>query len=337
VHAITVPGANSIRLKEHGHILVFVVGVVRSGTSLLYALLNQHPGIALMYESDVFGLPPFLSRARENWWLSRAELWNKSLSRHFGDAWPEALPGVGDARALYRAYAAQKGAAVYGEKCPFYCTKLPRLARKFPDARFIILRRDLSEVYGSIRDAGKTNRWFARKGMFCRMIRQQNGLLSGCRKLEAKGIPLLYVDYSSLVDDTEKTMREVCQFLDLGFEPKMASLLGADFSPIDNVPHHSHLRSLEIRHREKAEIDAPRLRNRVGRFQARANRLSAGGRVASESCPEPSFAERTLFHVAGVYFSTLDQIVRWIYEAAPAPLLRQYRSLRGGFQTGATQ
>jgi len=29
---------------------VFVVGVFRSGTSLLYSLLNQHPEIGLMYE-----------------------------------------------------------------------------------------------------------------------------------------------------------------------------------------------------------------------------------------------------------------------------------------------
>jgi hypothetical protein len=29
---------------------LFVLGMWRSGTSLLYALLNQHPQIALMYE-----------------------------------------------------------------------------------------------------------------------------------------------------------------------------------------------------------------------------------------------------------------------------------------------
>jgi hypothetical protein len=36
---------------------VFVVGVFRSGTSLLYALLNQHPRVALMYECDVWNFP----------------------------------------------------------------------------------------------------------------------------------------------------------------------------------------------------------------------------------------------------------------------------------------
>jgi hypothetical protein len=37
-----------------GHVPpVFVVGVWRSGTTLLYSLLNQHPDLRLFYESDL--------------------------------------------------------------------------------------------------------------------------------------------------------------------------------------------------------------------------------------------------------------------------------------------
>ena len=32
---------------------LFVAGVFRSGTSMLYASLNQHPAIALMYEPEL--------------------------------------------------------------------------------------------------------------------------------------------------------------------------------------------------------------------------------------------------------------------------------------------
>ena len=35
---------------------LFVVGMWRSGTSLFYALFNQHPQIGLMYESDMLTL-----------------------------------------------------------------------------------------------------------------------------------------------------------------------------------------------------------------------------------------------------------------------------------------
>ena len=51
---------------------VFVVGVFRSGTSLLYSLLNQHPQMAFMYECDAWNFPALLSKARfKGNWLER--------------------------------------------------------------------------------------------------------------------------------------------------------------------------------------------------------------------------------------------------------------------------
>ena len=48
---------------------VFVVGIFRSGTSLLCSILNQNPKIALMYECDVWNFPsPLLKRRfKQNW------------------------------------------------------------------------------------------------------------------------------------------------------------------------------------------------------------------------------------------------------------------------------
>src|SRR5271170_8387412 len=62
---------------------VFVVGIFRSGTSLLYALLNQHPKISLMFECNVLDFPGFLSKERlKRNWLERQEFYNRALSRH---------------------------------------------------------------------------------------------------------------------------------------------------------------------------------------------------------------------------------------------------------------
>src|SRR5579864_857374 len=62
---------------------LFVVGMWRSGTSLLYALLNQHPQIALMYEGDLPLLwPLFLGGKAKSDWAERWEFWNSALSRH---------------------------------------------------------------------------------------------------------------------------------------------------------------------------------------------------------------------------------------------------------------
>ena len=62
---------------------VFVVGIVRSGTSLLYSLLNQHPEIALMFECSVWDFPEALAFVRfRHDWLARQEFFNRALSRH---------------------------------------------------------------------------------------------------------------------------------------------------------------------------------------------------------------------------------------------------------------
>src|SRR5271168_2083993 len=62
---------------------LFVVGMFRSGTSLLYALLNQHPQIALMYEGDLAHLQALFWVPRDTMrWLRRWEFWNTALARH---------------------------------------------------------------------------------------------------------------------------------------------------------------------------------------------------------------------------------------------------------------
>ena len=53
---------------------LFVVGMFRSGTSLLYALLNQHPQIALLYEDDLAHLPSlFWFPTKTSRWLAKWE------------------------------------------------------------------------------------------------------------------------------------------------------------------------------------------------------------------------------------------------------------------------
>src|SRR5271157_5175771 len=112
---------------------LFVVGMFRSGTSLLYALLNQHPQIALMYEGDLAHLPSlfwFPTDTRQ--WLTKWNFWNGAVSRHKIDI--NSLPsGVSDlqsaVREAYMAYARQKaGATIWGCKSPTYFDELIRLS-----------------------------------------------------------------------------------------------------------------------------------------------------------------------------------------------------------------
>src|SRR5208337_59136 len=93
----------------------FVIGVFRSGTSLLSLILNQNPKLALMYECDLWNFPRPLMKFRfERNWTERIEFYNQALSRHrlLTDGNLLTFNDLHAQRDLYRAYGALKGATV---------------------------------------------------------------------------------------------------------------------------------------------------------------------------------------------------------------------------------
>src|SRR6267154_5888786 len=151
---------------------LIVVGIWRSGTSLLYSLLNQNPQIALMYEADLYLLQPLFSRkGSSSDWLARWEFWNSALSRHKIDT--KNLPAAAadfpsGARAVWKQYA--NGAAVMGEKSPNYFDCLQDLARQFPGIRVIVIWRDLADICRSMVRARSGSTFFSKPGILHRAI-----------------------------------------------------------------------------------------------------------------------------------------------------------------------
>jgi hypothetical protein len=90
---------------------------------------------------------------------------------------------------------------------------LRQLAKRFPQARFILLWRDPVEIYQSILYAGRKAPFFRRKGMLGRLICQQEAMIRQAGDLNRAGARLHHVTYSQLVDDTEGVCRGICQFL----------------------------------------------------------------------------------------------------------------------------
>ncbi len=317
--------------KEQPANPVFVVGVFRSGTSLLYSLLNQHPQIALMYECDVWDFPRVGGRRRFSGdWLERQEFYNHALSRHrliFGGKM-RGLENIRTAEDLYRCHGHSKDARLWGEKSPVYAARLAQLARQYPHASFILIWRDPVEVYRSIVAAGKKIRFFRRPGMLPLLVYHQEKMIREAGQLQRAGARIHHVNYDELVDRTEATCRAACDFLGVPFEETMLKLERADFSAIYHEPQHDFLRRGVIgRQNYSDELVAPAEAAKLRRFRNRWERLS-GRRLSATpqgGTREPFLGEWLYHRLAGGFFFTVENIKRLGFEFLPLPWLRTYR------------
>jgi hypothetical protein len=320
---------------------VFVVGIFRSGTSLLYAMMNQHPQIALMYECNALDFPEFFSKRRFNGnWLERQEFYNKALSRHrliLGNRM-SGLENMRTPEELYRTFGEGKQAALFGEKSPPYCLRLRQLARRYPDATFILLWRDPVEIYRSLLHAGRKVPFFHRIGI-SRLVFFKEQMIRQAAELEFAGMKMHHVGYDDLMDKPEEVCRGICQFLNLGFDGAMLNLTNADLSAIQKGSHFNHVHGqlergiIERRTFSENGLD-PELVKKLQRFQARWYRMGDKRLQKPVSETEPSLGERIYHNAAGRFLSATDGAKRVMFEFLPMPWLATYRRTKIWFSNG---
>jgi hypothetical protein len=308
--------------------VLFVVGVWRSGTSLLQALLNQHPQIGLAYEAELPLLKPlfWFGKARPGW-AERWEFWNSALTRH--------RIAAGDGRdlrtaaeAAYRQYAAQKGATIWGEKSPNYWDCLDDLSRAFPGAKFIVIFRNPLSICRSMLQAAETQDYFAHKGrglqalFACRRLKQQRDLLV------QRGVPVCDVQYEDLVRDPGTVLTTVCEFLGVEFDARMTSLENADRDSFYEGPHHSLVKGDQIvAATARPETLPPAFKAKIESYTALwRDQYGDWPACPTPDAPQPGLFERTLDAIQFWALRRYDRLVEAIYCWAPLSWLRAYRS-----------
>ncbi|MDR3459125.1 MAG: sulfotransferase [Verrucomicrobiae bacterium] len=313
---------------------IFVIGVFRSGTSLLCSILNQNPAIALMYECDVWNFPrPLLNARFKRNWAERIEFYNRALSRHRLITQDDArgLEKIRTPLDLYQAFGEKKGAAVSGEKSPFYCDRIEQLHAQYRGAFFIFVWRDPVEIYRSVLKAGQTSRFFGKPGMLSRMIYLQEQAIRQATQVEKSGARIHRVEYAGLVDQTEKVCRAACSFLGVPYAPGMLQLNKADLSAIYQAPHHAYLRRGIIERQQYTEKLVPpavekKLQRYRHRWELQQARWLQSPRRPDQALPGPVELH---YHAAlGRALSVYDSLVRAGFEFLPLPWLRVYRLLK---------
>jgi hypothetical protein len=210
---------------------VVVLGVSRSGTTLLKQMLDRHPLLAIPTES--YFLPQLWDRHGEHpdrkaflddlERLARLRDWG--VGRADVDERLPAAPSFAEAiQAIYRSYADARGKPRFGDKTPSYMQRLDALQRAFPDARYLHLIRDG-------RDAALSFLALSRKASFNPARPRSLGAFAvqwrreveGARRFGRDHGPGRYRElrYEDLVAEPEATLRLACELLGLEFDPAM--------------------------------------------------------------------------------------------------------------------
>jgi hypothetical protein len=260
---------------------LFVLSVFRSGSTLLYALLNQHSKISLLYEADLPRMQLFLwGQFRNGGWRQRWEFWNQAPSRHgiAIESMPATVSNVWEAtRIVYQSVARRKQAIVWGEKSPRWYDSPLQLTRKFPDARFIFLWRDPNRVIDSIVRAAATERSFGKAGLAREVLVGTERLKHACDLLRRQGRPVHEINYEDLTGNPEFCMRQICEFLRIPFENQMTSLEGADRSAIFPGECHTLVKGDRIVDQGGTkQMLSPALQAKIARYICRWKRSPGG-------------------------------------------------------------
>jgi hypothetical protein len=206
--------------------LPMVVGVGRSGTTLLRLMLDAHPELAVPAETGFLAEASALAGSgdelRESFFRTATAFPNWADLALPAESFRAALARVEPfsltqaARCFYRLYARRHGKRRAGDKTPPYALHLDRLHRLLPEARFVHLIRDGRDVARSFRGL-----WFSPGDDIDTLARTWRDTIVTARRLAA-GVPhYLEIRYEDLIRDPEAVLRTICAFVELRYHPAM--------------------------------------------------------------------------------------------------------------------
>jgi hypothetical protein len=224
----------------------FVVGCGRSGTTLVRAILAAHPDMAVPDESyfpvwlapararyeqpEGFQCDAFLADVLAHRWFREWQLPDDDVRRAVVAAAPRDYASA--IRALYALYAATHGKTRYADKTPVFVEHLPLLAGLFPEAVFVHMVRDGRNVALS-----RTQAAWGTDRLDQEALRWRSQVERG----HADGMTLgpgryREVRYEDLVADTERVVRDLCDFVALDFDPAMLRFHERSNTIVDHMP-----------------------------------------------------------------------------------------------------
>lgn len=233
--------------------IVFVTGASRSGTTLLSRVLGNHSTILGLNELQYFGelrnvddctdilsdtecsrlAAVLLARQARDFWTDGPTREERRCAAELVAEWPPASrTGAGVYARTVAWLAAQAGKTRVSEQTPRNIFYARRLLELYPEARVVHMVRDPRAVLASQKNRWQMRRlggknvpisevvrlWFNYHPVT--MSRLWSGATDAALALESHPRVRL-LRFEDLVDDPEQTVRDLCDWLELDFEPGM--------------------------------------------------------------------------------------------------------------------
>jgi hypothetical protein len=229
---------------------LILLGVSRSGTTLLRVILDRSPGIAIPDESFFV---PLLAR-RHGRSIESARFLDdvariptiRSWGLTAADVAPRVRSGMrrGDAiGAIFESYAARAGKPRWGDKTPMYMRHLRLLDELFPTAQYVHLVRDGRDAALSFLEMpeGTFTRTWAHPRSPAQFACSWWKEVRDARALGRRIGPARYseVHYERLVAEPESVVRELCRFAGLPYDGSMLDYAGE--VDVSAKPHQQRL------------------------------------------------------------------------------------------------
>jgi hypothetical protein len=284
----------------------FVVGVARSGTTLLRLMLDAHPQLTIPPETHFLpklfklcerlsaeGAPPSEVRRQAFALVTGHPRWDDfglaedALRRHLEEQ--EHIDGAAAARAFYGAYAELRGKPRWGDKTPSYTWKMPRIQKQLPEAHFIHLIRDGRDVALSLTEVT----WGA--PTLTEAAAKWVDELKRARRRARNLAPDTYLElrYEDLVADPEPGLRKAAALVDLPWDDAMLDYHRKADERMREVvrdlrPGWKGLITAEERVRQHELVSKPPSKERVGRWR---KEMAPADREAFEAVAGSMLAE----------------------------------------------
>lgn len=213
---------------------VFIIGMPRSGTKLMRAMLNQHPKISLtLAESQCipyfvrkYGDPPkfnqrailesFINDFLHTSFFRTMKKIGYDFDMHNFSSCINPLSWSSIFEYVLRHFGSkgQHVDAIWGDKTPGYINHMELIKRIFPKAKFLHMLRDPRDYCLSVKKSWGKNIYRAAQ-------RWNDSVSNACRFGSKLGFDYIEIQYESLLEDPEGSMRKVSTFFGCEYDTKM--------------------------------------------------------------------------------------------------------------------